>query len=73
VIYGANEYAHISNLTKNEVVKEISIYSLAGNVLLNKHVPEQNRYRFFVSNHDGFYIVRVVTDKNIYTEKIFIH
>ncbi len=73
LIYADNEYALIRNMTKNEVIESVYIYSLAGNTILHKQVPEQNNYRFFVSNHDGYYIVRVVTDKNIYTEKVFIH
>ncbi|MCF6341790.1 MAG: T9SS type A sorting domain-containing protein, partial [Bacteroidales bacterium] len=73
LIYGLNEYAYVKNLSKNEVIKEVYIYSLAGTMIMNKQVPEQNIYRFFVSNHDGYYIVRVVTDKNIYTEKVFVH
>ncbi len=73
LIYADNEYALIRNMTKNEVIESVYIYSLAGNTILHKQVPEQNIYRFFVSNHDGYYIVRVVTDKNIYTEKVFIH
>ncbi len=72
-IYAINEYAHVTNLTKNENIEEVFIYSMSGTMVMHKQVPAQNRYRFFVSNHDGYYIVRVVTDKNIYTEKVFVH
>ncbi len=73
LIYSDNEYALIRNNTKNEIIEEISIYSLTGTKILHKQVPVQNQHRFYVSNHAGYYIVRVVTDKNIYTEKVFVH
>ncbi len=72
-IYGVNEYAYVKNMTKNEVIKEVFIYSLSGRMILHKQVTDQNIYRFYISNFDNIYIIKVVTDKNIYTGKVFIH
>jgi len=71
-IFSYRQNAFVRNNT-NEVIKTVNIYTLAGELLqTNKpdNIIKLNSY--WVSDNVGYFVVRVITDKNVYTGKVFI-
>ena len=56
----------------DERIKNVLIYNLSGELLIKEQVPDQKINKFWVSDKLGYYIVKVITDKNIYLDKILI-
>jgi len=70
-IYSSKEYAYIVNKS-DELIKEIAIYNMMGEQILRKKVPAQQTSKFYVSDRIGYYVVRVLTDKQLHTGKVLI-
>jgi len=70
-IYSSGNNAYVVNNT-DEHIKNVLIYNLSGELMINEKVPDQKINKLWVSNKLGYYIVKVVTDKNIYLEKVMI-
>ena len=70
-IFSSKENAYVVN-TSDERIKEVVIYDLMGQQVLRKTVPSQNTLKLYVSDQTGYYVVRVLTDKKVHTEKILI-
>jgi len=70
-IYSYRQNAFVRNNT-NEVIKMVSIYTLSGELVQEVNTVDLKLSKFWVSNNMGYYVVRVITDKNVYTNKVFI-
>ncbi len=70
-IFSYRQYAFVRNNT-NEVIKQVNIYTLSGELLQNNEPTDIELNKFWVSNKIGYYVVRVITDKNVYTNKVYI-
>ncbi len=70
-VYSANSDLYIINNSK-EIVKEVSVYNIMGQEISRTDVPEQNNYKIKIYGATAYYVVRIHTNKNIYTEKVFI-
>ncbi|NVN95788.1 MAG: T9SS type A sorting domain-containing protein [Bacteroidetes bacterium] len=68
-IYSNNNNIYI---TSNETVKQISVYNTLGQLV--KTIENTNGMIVvnMNGNVDGYYIVRVITNKNVYSEKVLI-
>ncbi len=71
LIFSSKNEAYVVNKT-NETIKEVTIYDMLGQEILRKEVPAQITNKFHVSNQTGYYVVRVLTDKQVHTGKILI-
>ncbi len=71
-IYSYRQYVYIKKNEPNEVIKKVSVYNINGEELFSKRVPDQPVNKLWVSEQVGYYLVRVITDKNSYTGKVFI-
>jgi len=70
-IFSYRQNALVRNNT-GELIKKVSIYTLGGALLQESNNAELKLNKYYVSNDIGYFVVRVITDKNVYTEKIFI-
>ncbi len=71
-IYSWRQYAYIKNVT-NEKIKKVSIYNMAGSLVSEREVPNgQKLSKIWVSDHMAYYIVQVITESGVYTNKILI-
>ena len=70
-VYASTQYAVIETDTP-ENIKDIQIFNLIGNEMNAKHGDFDRRTRLYVSGQIGYYFVKVTTEKNIYSQKIFI-
>ena len=70
-IYSSKQFAYILN-NSNEIIKDVVIYDLMGQILYSGNLPHLTLNKVFVSNTTGYYVVRVLTNNHIYIEKVFI-
>lgn len=70
-IFSYRQYAFVRNNT-NEIIKKVYIYSLSGELLQDKEPADIKLNKFWVSDKIGYFVVRVITDSNVYTHKVFI-
>ena len=70
-IYSDRTEAIIVN-NSEQLIKEILVYDVAGNLITNKATVNNFTTRIYVSNETGYYIVKVITDKAVYSEKVLI-
>lgn len=70
-IYSHNKYAYVRNNT-NETIKKIGIYTISGKLLFETDDITFKNSKYYVSERTGYYAIRVITDKNVYTNKVFI-
>ena len=56
----------------DEQIKELVIYDMMGQQVLRNSVPDQTTSKIYVSDKTGYYVVRVLTDKQVHTQKILI-
>lgn len=70
-IYSHRQFAYIRNHT-SENIKKVGIYTLSGALLQDIETADLDKQKFWVSDILGYYVVRVITDENVYTQKVFI-
>ncbi len=70
-IYASQYYAYIQN-NSSEFIKEIEVFDLVGNEVPIRDQSFGVLNKYYVSSQTGYYFIKVITDKNIYTKKVFI-
>ncbi len=70
-IYSDRTDAFIIN-DSEQLIKEIHVYDISGNLITSKSTVNNARTRIFVSDEVGYYVVKVITDKAVYSEKVLI-
>ena len=70
-IYSNRTNAYILNKSE-QLIREIMVYDIMGNLLLDKVGVNSEITRVYVSDNTGYYVIKVITDKAVYTEKVFI-
>ncbi|MCK5765755.1 MAG: T9SS type A sorting domain-containing protein, partial [Bacteroidales bacterium] len=70
-IYSDRTDAFIIN-DSEQLIKEINVYDISGNLMDSRTTVNAAHTRIFVSDRTGYYVVKVVTDKAVYTEKVLI-
>ncbi|NOY49567.1 MAG: T9SS type A sorting domain-containing protein [Chlorobi bacterium] len=72
-IFSSGQYAYVRNNTQ-ESIKMIYVYNLASKLVMSTKIADgQKLSSFWVSDQVGYYIIKVVTGANIYTEKVLIY
>jgi hypothetical protein len=71
LIYSAGNDAYVVNNSK-ETIKNVTVYNMLGHQILSREVPVQVTTKFRVPGQTGYYVVRVLTDKQVHTGKILI-
>ena len=70
-IYSFNNSIYLLN-NSNEELKEVAVYNLLGQEVLRSNIASQEINQFELNAPTGYYAVRVVTDQNAYSDKVFI-
>jgi len=71
-IYSYDHDAYIVN-RGNEVIEEYVVYDMMGRELQRGSLPSTTVNKVFIGQVSGYYIVKVVTNNRIYSEKVFIN
>jgi hypothetical protein len=71
-IYSWKHNAFVVNNT-NEKIENVLIYNVAGSLIKTVDIPDgQKVTKMFVPGAIGYYIVKVITDKDVFTNKVLI-
>jgi hypothetical protein len=70
-IYSHRTDAIILNNTEQRI-REVLVYDMMGNLITNKVTVNASPLRFHVSDQTGYYVIKVITDKAVYSEKVLI-
>ena len=70
-IYSSGHSTYVLNRS-DEKIKEITIYNMLGQEVVKVKVPAQNMHKLELNGQTAYYAVLVLTDKNLYSEKVFI-
>jgi hypothetical protein len=70
-IYSHLTDAIIVNNTEQRI-REVLVYDMMGNLITNKVTVNASPLRFHVSDQTGYYVIKVITDKAVYSEKVLI-
>jgi hypothetical protein len=71
-IYSFGQHAYVRNNT-DETIREVRVYSLSGSLVRNLKTTDQKLLKLWVGDQMAYYVITVVTDQQVYTEKIFIN
>jgi len=69
-------YEHNAYVTTvgTEQITDITVYDLSGRIAAKPEISAgQHQYKIYVSERKSYYVVRVTTDKNVFTRKVFIY
>lgn len=71
-IFSSGQHAYVRN-NSDENINMIYVYNLASELVMSTKLAKNQKFtRFWVSDQVGYYIVKVITNENIYTEKVLI-
>ncbi|MDT8393690.1 MAG: T9SS type A sorting domain-containing protein, partial [Bacteroidales bacterium] len=70
-IFGERTDAIVKN-NSGQRINEIQVYDIAGNLMSVKAGITSEVTRMFVSSNTGYYVIKVITDKAVYSEKVLI-
>lgn len=70
-IYSSRTDAIIINESE-QLIREIHVYDITGNLMASRATVNDDMTRIFVSDNTGYYVVKVITDKAVYSEKVLI-
>ncbi len=70
-IYSDRSDAIVVNESE-QLIKEIHVYDITGNLMLSKSQVNATITRMHISDNTGYYVVKVITDKAVYSEKVLI-
>ena len=71
-IYSYDHDAYIVN-RGNEVIEEYVVYDMMGRELQRGTLPNATVNKVFIGQVSGYYVVKVVTNNRIYSEKVLIN
>ena len=70
-LYSFGQYAYVRNNTE-DIIQDLHIYTLGGKLVKHLQKVDQQFFKLYVGNETAYYVVVAVTDKAVFTEKIFI-
>jgi len=69
-------YSHLTDAiivnNSEQRIREVLVYDMMGNLITNKVTVNASPLRFHVSDQTGYYVIKVITDKAVYSEKVLI-
>jgi hypothetical protein len=71
-IYSFEKYGYIRNLESGTTKGIVQIYDLLGRKVFETNLKDVVLNKFLPGINEGYYMVRVVTPENVYTQKIYL-
>ena len=71
-IYSFRNNIYIKNNTENIIKGEVVVYNILGEEIIRKQINNTTLNKITINKVSGNYIVRVLTNNKIYSEKVFI-
>jgi hypothetical protein len=70
-IYSSANHVMVKNYSTN-YGGTITVYDITGNEILSSKLDNKPLNEISLSVHSGYYVVKVVTDSEVYSQKVFI-
>lgn len=71
-IYSFDQYVYVRNLEKGTTKGEIQIFDLLGRKVFGGNLKDTELNKFLPGVNSGYYLVRVVTPDNAYSQKVYL-
>ena len=71
-IYSFDEYLYVRNLVKGTTKGTIQMYDLLGRKVFQGTLKDMELNKYLPGVNEGYYMVRVVTEDNSYTQKVYL-
>ena len=71
VVYASGNTVCISNASGSEMKGEVYVYNTLGQIMMQQKLSD-NLAQFSLNTGTGYYLVKVITEDNAYTSKVFI-
>lgn len=71
-IYSFEDYVYVRNLVKGTTRGTIQIYDMLGREVLHGNLKDMELNKFLPGVNEGYYMVRVVTADNSYSQKVYL-
>jgi len=71
-IYSFEDYLYVRNLEKGTTKGIVQIYDLLGRKVFQVNLKDMELNKFLPGVNEGYYMVRVVTSDNSYTQKVYL-
>ncbi len=70
-IYASNNTVYVDNTSTTSVKGEVYVYNTLGQVMAHQNL-NGDRTKINIAAATGYYLVKVITEKNAFTDKIFV-
>jgi hypothetical protein len=70
-VYASGNTVYISNTSGSEMKGEVYVYNTLGQIMMQQKLSD-NLAQFSLNTGTGYYLVKVITEDNAYTSKVFI-
>ncbi|MCD4681962.1 MAG: T9SS type A sorting domain-containing protein [Bacteroidales bacterium] len=70
VIYSHRDMIYVKSSNKEK--KEVVVYNIMGQEIIKQFISDAGICRIKISNETGYYLVKVQTEGNLITRKVFI-
>ena len=71
-IYSFDDYVYVRNLVKGTTKGSIQIYDVLGKKVFSGILQDMELNKFMPGVMEGYYMVRVITADNSYTQKVYL-
>ena len=71
-IYSFEDYVYVRNLVKGTTKGTIQIYDMLGRKVFQENLKDMELNKYLPGINEGYYMIRVVTSDNFYTQKIYL-
>jgi hypothetical protein len=71
-IYSFEKYVYVRNLVKGTTKGTIEIFDLLGRKAFSGNLKDMELNKYLPGVNEGYYMVRVVTEDNAYTQKVYL-
>ncbi|MCX6245400.1 MAG: T9SS type A sorting domain-containing protein [Bacteroidetes bacterium] len=72
LIYSFDDYLFVKNLNKGPTNGTVRVYDLLGREVFEALLKDMDLNKFLPGVNSGYYLVRVVTDDNSYSQKVYL-
>ena len=71
-IYSFDEYVYVRNHVKGNTKGIVQIFDLLGRKVFQENLKEMDLNKYLPGVNEGYYMVRVITGDNSYTQKVYL-
>ncbi|MCX6278312.1 MAG: T9SS type A sorting domain-containing protein [Bacteroidetes bacterium] len=71
-VYASGNTVYIANTSGNVLKGDVYVYNTMGQTILQQKLTGENQMKITLNASIGYYLVKVVTNENAYSTKVFV-